>query len=223
MTGARFLGFGWEVDLNLLAEIAEHLSSGGLVAMPTETVYGFGGVPSGAPLKELQRIKGRGPEKPFLLLIPDPSSVSELRWTSEARELAEVFWPGALTLVLNDPHESFPLGVRSPRGGVAVRVTPHPMARALVGALAGPIVSTSANVPAGPPALSAREVLDAVGELRPRLPFWILDGGLLDPSLSSTIVDCTGGSPVVRRVGAIPVERLRCVLPELGEPRLDGL
>jgi L-threonylcarbamoyladenylate synthase len=213
----RFLDLGWHDDRDLLGEIVGHIRAGGLVAMPTETVYGFGCLPGGDPLRELQRIKARGPENPFLLLIPDPGTVTELEWIPDAEELVEVFWPGALTLVLNDPGGRFPAGVRNSQGGVGIRVSPHPMARALVKALDGPIVSTSANVPGGSPALSAREAMEAVKALNPRAPFWVLDGGPLRPSPSSTVVDCTGDAPVVRRVGAIPVERLRCVLPGLTE------
>ncbi len=215
MRVTRFLDLGWHTDRDLLEEIVGHLREGGLVAMPTETVYGFGCLPGGDPLQELQRVKARGPDHPFLLLISDPRTVSDLEWIPDAEELADVFWPGALTLVLNDPGGRFPAGVRSPLGGVGIRVSPNPMARALLETLNEPIVSTSANVPGSPPALSAREAMEAAEALDPRAPFWVLDGGPLRPSLSSTVVDFTRATPVVRRVGAIPVERLRCVLPEL--------
>ncbi|MGD2122404.1 MAG: Sua5/YciO/YrdC/YwlC family protein, partial [Gemmatimonadota bacterium] len=117
----RILGLGWNEDPGLLKEISRHILGGGLVAMPTETVYGFGCIPHGSPLRELQRIKERGPESPFLLLVPGPGAVGDLEWTPEAERLVEVFWPGPLTVVLNDPDSRFPPGVRSFRGGVAVR------------------------------------------------------------------------------------------------------
>jgi L-threonylcarbamoyladenylate synthase len=207
-----------EPDQAVLGLVAGHLSEGGLVAMPTETVYGFGCLPEVSPLIELQRLKDRGPEKPFLLLIPGVEFVPELEWVPEALEFAEVFWPGALTLILSDPTGRFPAGVRSSKGGVAVRVSPHPLAKAVLTRLGGPLVSTSANGPGGLPALSAEEALAAAEGLGADHRLWVLDGGPLRPSDSSTIVDCTGSRPVIRRLGAIPVNRLRCVLPEIHEP-----
>jgi L-threonylcarbamoyladenylate synthase len=217
--GPRLLEMRWdEPDPAVLELVAQHLVEGGLVAMPTETVYGFGCVPEASPMRELQRLKGRGPEKPFILLIPGADSVPELDWVPEAREFAEVFWPGALTLILMDPTGKFPSGVRNSDGGVAIRVSPHPLAKAVVTTLGGPIVSTSANTPGGLPALTAKEAMETAQGLGAGDEVWVLDGGPLLPSDPSTIIDCTGPVPVVRRVGAIPVNRLRCVLPEIHEP-----
>ncbi len=141
-----------------LAAVVDHLRGGGLVAMPTETVYGFGCVPERKLPWMAPATKGqRGPDKPFLLLIPGIELGSRSSTGSpEARELAEAFWPGALTLILADPRGQLPAGVRSPEGGVAVRVSPHPLAGAVVRALGGPMVSTSANAAGGPPALDRR-------------------------------------------------------------------
>jgi len=214
----KLIDMRWnEIDSADLGVVAQHLVGGGLVAMPTETVYGFGCVSDSAPLLELRRLKGRGPEKPFLLLIPDPDSVPELNWVPEAKELADVFWPGALTLILADPTGRFPSGVRNARGGVAIRVSPHPLVQALMRVLDRPVVSTSANTPGGPPALTAEEASKAARALGAGDGLWVLDGGALLPSEPSTIVDCTGPVPVIRRVGSIPVSRMRCVLPEIYE------
>jgi len=215
----RLLDLKWDEALpGLLSEVANHLVAGGLVALPTETVYGFGCVPEGPPLFELQRMKDRDPEKPFLLLIPGVEAVPDLEWAPEALELAKVFWPGPLTLILGDPKGRFPTGIRGSDGGVAVRVSPHPLAKAVVETLDRPMVSTSANFPGGLPALTAREAFEAAKGLGARENLWVLDGGPLSPSDPSTIIDCTGPEPTVRRVGAIPVNRLRCVLPEVHEP-----
>ena len=204
-------------DPALLEMVARHLEGGGIIGMPTETVYGFGCALQKAALQEVQRLKGRGPGKPFLVLIPSAEAVSELEWTPQAREFARIFWPGALTLVLGDPRKRFPKGVRSARGTVAIRVSPHPVARGVVETFGAPVVSTSANPPGGLPALTAREAKETAAALGAGDDVWILDGGPLDPSASSTIIDFTGPEPVVTRVGAIPVERLRCVLPEIHE------
>jgi len=201
----------------VLREVTGHLAVGGLVAMPTETVYGFGGLAQEGPVGRIQALKGRGPEKSFLLLIPDVESVPQLDWVPWALELAQVFWPGALTLILRDPEGSFPQGVRNPEGGVAVRVSPHPLAKAVVAALGRPLVSTSANTPGGSPALSGEEALAAARALGAGEDLWVLDGGELRQSHPSTIIDCTGSGPVILREGAIPQNRLRCVLPNVNE------
>ena len=207
--------FGVPPDMGILSTVTEHLKAGGLVAMPTETVYGFGGTAHGGPLRELQRLKGRGGERPFLILVPDVEAVSDLAWTPSALELAGTFWPGALTLVLRDQRGRFPPGIRSPRGTVAVRQSPHPLAKCLIEALEEPLISTSANPPGGRPALSAEEALDAARSLGAGEELWVLDAGPLDPSAPSTVIDCTGAEPVVIRAGSIPVARVRCVLPGL--------
>jgi L-threonylcarbamoyladenylate synthase len=205
------------VDPELLGEAVRHLEEGGLVAMPTETVYGFGCVVDPAPIRQVQRLKCRGPDKPFLLLVPSVDAVAALRWSPEARELARVFWPGALTLILPDPGGSFPPGTRSAVGGVAVRMSPHPLARSVVAALNAPVLSTSANRPGGDAALTAQGAREVAESLGAGEELWILDGGPLEPSDPSTIVDFTGPVPLARRLGAIPLNRLRCVVPEIHE------
>ena len=198
-----------------LGSVVTHLERGGLVIMPTETVYGFGGLVKERPLSILRGWKGRTSEKPFLLLIPGPDHVPDLVWTQQALDLAGVFWPGALTLVLQDPKGTFPSGVRSPLGGVAVRVSPHPFVKSLMGAVRAPLISTSANRPGDPPARSGGEALETALALGADDTLWILDGGFLQPSESSTIIDCTGAVPKLLRAGAIPLNRVRCVLPEI--------
>jgi L-threonylcarbamoyladenylate synthase len=217
MTGPKRLDFrAWDGSDDELGDVISHLESGGLVAHPTETVYGFGGLVQEDALDRLARLKRRDAEKPYLLLVPDEQAVARLAWTHEARELASVFWPGALTLVLGDPERSFPPGVRGSSGGVAVRRTSHPLARRLVELLGVPITSTSANAPGAPPAASGQEAAAAAATLGAGEELWVLDVGGLPASAPSTIVDCTGPSPRVLRAGQTPVKRLRCVLPGIG-------
>lgn len=210
---------GFEVGLAgaelALGEAVEHLRRDGLIAYPTETVYGFGGRCSEPAVSALAALKHRDSTRPFLLLIEGSATVSELAWTPYARALAAAFWPGALTLVLADPEARFPRGVRGATG-VAVRQTAHPVASALIRELGEPLTSTSANAPGSPPAADSGGVQEALHELQaPRGRVVIVDAGTLAPSPPSTLVDCTGASPVLVREGAIPLSRLRCVLPDL--------
>ena len=203
-----------------LDSVLEHVSVGGLLAYPTETVYGFGGVLTRSVIEGLVALKGRDRAKPMLLLVPDREAVSDLTWTPEAIELAEVFWPGSVTLVLSDPGARYPDGVRGPAGNVAIRVSPHLLVRELVRGLGGPILSTSANRSGEPPALDAQGALGAAVAAGAGEELWVLDGGDLDPSRPSTIIDCSGPVPVVLRQGAVPLGQVRCVLPGI---RADGM
>ena len=198
----------------------EHVSGGGLLAYPTETVYGFGGVLTRSVIEGLVALKRRDRAKPMLLLVPDREAVSDLTWTPEAIELAEVFWPGSVTLVLSDPGARYPDGVRGPAGNVAIRVSPHLLVRELVRGLGGPILSTSANRSGEAPALDAQSALGAAVAAGAGEELWVLDGGDLDPSRPSTIIDCSGPVPVVLRQGAVPLGQVRCVLPGI---RADGM
>ena len=203
-----------------LDSVLEHVSAGGLLAYPTETVYGFGGVLTRSVIEGLVALKGRDRAKPMLLLVPDREAVSDLTWTPEAIELAEVFWPGSVTLVLSDPGARYPDGVRGPAGNVAIRVSPHLLVRELVRGLGGPILSTSANRSGEAPALDAQSALGAAVAAGAGEELWVLDGGDLDPSRPSTIIDCSGPVPVVLRQGAVPLGQVRCVLPGI---RADGM
>lgn len=218
MRGPTILDFRMEPwESGLLNEVLNHARHGGLLAMPTETVYGFGCIVKEEAVRALSALKGRSEDRPFLVLIPAMAQAESLRWPPYARELAKVFWPGALTLILSDPARAFPPGVRSLEGGVAVRVTPNPLAGRLVEELGVPVVSTSANQAGEAPALTALEAASAGERLGAGPDLWVLDGGTLDPSEPSTIVDCTGSSPRVVRSGAIPIHRLRCVFPSIDE------
>ena len=195
--------------------ILEHLRGGGLLAYPTETVYGFGGVPEDPVVRKLAALKGRRSGQPMLMLIPGREMVDDLIWTDEAVELADVFWPGSVTLILSDPEGRFPPGIRGATGAVAVRVSPHPLVKALVDGLEGPLVSTSANQPGASPALDAHHAMESARALGAGEDFWVLDGGTLPVSLPSTVVDCSRAEPIVVRQGTIPLGRVRCVLPEI--------
>lgn len=200
-----------------LAPAVAHARAGGLLAYPTATVYGFGGMLEPGAVEALLALKNRDRARPVLLLVRSADDTPGLVWTPAARELADVFWPGALTLVLADPEGRYPPGVRSEAGAVAVRQSAHPVAAGLVEALGAPITSTSANARGQPPAASGDEAAAVVRELQAGDRVLVLDVGRLPPSEPSTVVDCTGPECRVLRAGAVPVSRLRCVRPVIHE------
>jgi L-threonylcarbamoyladenylate synthase len=191
-------------------EIIKHLRAGGLIAYPTETVYGFGGLIRDDALTALAALKSRDDSKPFLLLILEAFDLTALHWTAEARKLAAAFWPGPLTIALG-VHADFPARILSDEGTIAVRATPHAGVRALLQSLGEPITSTSANTPRNRPATSTEEVVKVLEALG-RADVLVLDGGVLMPSPSSTLVDCSVTPPRLLRAGAITVEALTQVV-----------
>ena len=197
----------------ILPEVLAHLRGGRVIGYPTETVYGLGGAIDPEAIARVRALKSRDAAKPLIALVASPDAVSGLRWTEAARDLARVFWPGPLTLVLEDPHGIFPDGVRNEdTRAVGIRVSPHPLIARLVAEFGGPLTSTSLNAPGERPAESGAEALDVIRRLGGR-DVLLLDGGHLAPSKPSSVVDCTGSEPVVIREGAVPTNRLRCVVP----------
>ena len=196
-----------------LGEFVEHLRTGGALIYPTETVYGIGARCSPEGVDRVARLKRREPDKPLIVLIGRREQADDLEWSDQARELATIFWPGAVTLVLPDPRHRFPEGIRSRDGAVAVRMSPHPLVARLLDQLDEPLTSTSANAPGEEPARSGREAAEVARRLGGGADVLVMDGGTLPASGPSTVVDCTSPEPVVIRQGTVPVGRLRCVLP----------
>jgi len=198
-----------------IPEVVLHLVRNGLIAYPTETVYGLGSTAAPVAVARLQQLKGRDPNKPFLLLVNGLAMLRAvgLRLTDTAERLAAAFWPGALTMVLPGGEDHLPPVLRGPEGGIAVRWTSYRPIAQLVEALGSPITSTSANRPRQPPALDGAEAAEAFSAAHLAKDLMVLDGGRLEPSQPSTLVDCTGMHPRVIRVGAIPPDRLRSIVP----------
>ncbi len=205
-----------EVESALAPTIA-HLQAGGILAYPTETVYGFGTMIDRDAVEALVGLKRRPPAKPFLLLISDTAMLARLglNLTPSASMLAARHWPGPLTLVLPGGERRIPERLRGPEGGIAVRWTPHVGLQRLIAALGDPITSTSANLPGQPPAVTAGEILEQWRQEIGRGTIRLLDGGRLPPSPASTVVDCTSRVPRVIRPGALPSATLRETVPEL--------
>jgi L-threonylcarbamoyladenylate synthase len=205
-----------EVEAALSGAIT-HLNEHGVLAYPTETVYGFGGAVDGQSVKRLIELKGRPPNKPFLLIVASSEMITrlELHLTSYASQLAARFWPGPLTLVLPGGERRVPDQLRGPEGGVAVRWTPHRGLSRLVQAYGGPVTSTSANRPGVEPATNAGQIVEQWRDAIVRGTLHVLDAGQLSQSAPSTVVDCTGRRPRVIRPGAIPARLLRESVPDL--------
>lgn len=205
-----------EIELAIPGTIA-HLNKRRVLAYPTETVYGFGGAVDRESVANLIALKGRPPNKPFLLIVASSDMITRLglHLTSYASQLAARFWPGPLTLVLPGGENRVPEQLRGPEGGVAVRWTPHRGLARLVQAYGEPITSTSANRPGVPPATNAHEIVDQWSDAVTLGTLHILDGGQLKDSPPSTVVDCTGPRPRVIRPGAISSETLRQSVPDV--------
>jgi L-threonylcarbamoyladenylate synthase len=209
----------WSPDeiASALRPALEQMELRRVLAYPTETVYGFGGGIDRDSVEALIQLKGRPKGKPFLLLIAGSQMLAhlDLRLPSFATNLAARFWPGPLTLVLPGGEKRVPEALRGPEGGIAVRWTSHPALQRLILAHGDAITSTSANRPGVPPATSGREIREQWREALARGALRVLDGGTLQPSPPSTVVDCTGRLPRVIRPGAIPAAQLRMLAPGL--------
>lgn len=199
-----------EPDEEALGRAVAILRAGGLVALPTETVYGLGADASNAEaVVRVFAAKGRPPGHPLIVHLP---SVDDLEvWAEDvgpvARLLADAFWPGPLTLILRRT-DRVPDAVTGGRDTVGLRVPDHPVARALLRAFGGAIAAPSANRYGRVSPTTAEHVAADLGsevEL-------ILDGGPCVVGVESTIVDLTGDEPELLRAGGVSVERLAEVL-----------
>jgi L-threonylcarbamoyladenylate synthase len=180
------------------------LRAGGLVAFPTDTVYGLGALAFDGPAVEaIYAAKERPPEKAIPVLIGELDQLEKVAGalTLTAQKLAQRFWPGPLTLVV-PKHPGLPEAV-SAAATVGVRMPDHQAARAILRA-AGPLAVTSANRSGGTSPSTADEVLSQLGG---RIPL-ILDGGPTPGGVASTVADCTGPAPLVLRAGPISLAQL---------------
>jgi len=200
-----------------LPAVVTHLARRGLIAYPTETVYGFGSVVAAAAVDRLCALKGREPGKPFLVLVANREMLARigLRLTDAGERFAAAFWPGPLTLVLPGGEGTLPDTLRGPEGGVAVRWTSHPGAARLIGTLGSPITSTSANRPGQPSLMAAPDIERTFAGAVSDGTLLVLDAGRLPTSPPSTLIDCTGPAPRVLREGAIPRASLGAIVPSL--------
>jgi L-threonylcarbamoyladenylate synthase len=185
---------------------AETLRQGGVIAFPTDTVYGLGADAfNGAAVARIYDIKGRPRNNPLPLLIADIEGLAAVAgpMPAIARLLARRFWPGGLTLVL--PKENSLPAHLATGPNIAVRVPDHPICLALIQRLGNPIIGTSANRSGQPSMLTADEVAQQLGA---EIDF-LVRGGRCPGGRQSTVVDVSGESPVILREGMIPSDEIR--------------
>lgn len=194
-----------------ICTVEQHLGSGGLLAYPTETVYGLGSRARDEDLARLAVLKGRSEDKPFLLLVSSREMAVSygLVFTAAADALADRFWPGPLTLVLLGSEGKLPDTLRGPEGGIAVRWTSHSETAALVARLGQPLSSTSANLPGEKTVPGVDALVTAFGPAVEEGRLLVLDGGVLGYVPPSTVIDCTSTAPSLIREGAILRSELR--------------
>ena len=198
-------------DVVSMTRAAQCLRDGGLVAFPTETVYGLGAhALDRAAVRRLFEAKGRPANDPLIVHVTDVSALEDLTASvpAVARALAARFWPGPLTLVMHRGPR-VPDEVTAGLWTVAIRVPAHPIASALLHAAAIPIAAPSANLFSRPsPTLAAHVLEDLDGRID-----LVIDGGATQVGLESTVVDLTTERPTILRPGAITIEMLREVAP----------
>lgn len=191
----------------------EVLKQGGLVAFPTETVYGLGGDGLNAGSSEkIYAAKGRPSDNPLIIHIADMESLAGIvrEVPEKAVKLAEEYWPGPLTMIFQK-NDRVPYETTGGLDSVAVRMPSHPVAKALIQAGGGYIAAPSANTSGRPsPTRSEHVEEDLSGKID-----MILDGGEVEIGLESTIVDFTSETPVILRPGYISEEMIRQVIGDV--------
>ncbi|HEX5067859.1 MAG TPA: L-threonylcarbamoyladenylate synthase [Myxococcota bacterium] len=202
-----------------LRAAVERVRAGGLVAYPTETVWGLGAdASSDAAVASLRRWKGRADDTPISVLIDAADALGALGCEPRAlaSRLADAFWPGPLTLVVHCPRR-FAAGVARKDGAVGFRCSSHPVASAFAGELAragvGPVTATSLNR-SGEPSVRGLADARALCDAQPGAPLLLDLGADASAGPESTVLDLTGPRPYVLRWGAVERDELFPVLEE---------
>lgn len=204
------------IDEELIAAAGDIIKAGGLVAFPTETVYGLGGdALNPDSSKKIYAAKGRPSDNPLIVHIAEIEALDKIvdEVSEGIKKLADAFWPGPLTIVMRKSAE-VPYETTGGLETVAVRMPVHKTALAFIKASGGYIAAPSANISGRPSPASARFVIEDMNE---RIEM-IIDGGDVQIGLESTIVDMTGEVPMILRPGFITYNQLKEVL---GVVRID--
>ena len=196
----------------IIKQAAETLKNGGLVAFPTETVYGLGadGLNPKA-VKSIFEAKGRPSDNPLILHISDVKQLEKIvkKVNETAKVLMDTFWPGPLTLVM-EKTKAVPKETSGGLDTVAVRFPAHPLAKKLIEYAGVPVAAPSANTSGRPSPTKAEHVKE---DMDGKIP-WILDGGSCDIGVESTVVDVTGDDPIILRPGKITFEQISELFPK---------
>ena len=201
------------IDETQIRRAGDILKEGGLVAFPTETVYGLGGNALDAQASaKIYAAKGRPSDNPLIVHIADWDAIYKIasEILPEAKKLADAFWPGPLTMILKKS-DAVPMATTGGLDTVAIRMPSNEVARALIRAGGGYVAAPSANTSGRPsPTCAAHVAQDLGGKIE-----MIIDGGNANIGLESTIVDLTEGKPTILRPGYINQEMLEQVLDEV--------
>ena len=201
------------IDETQIRRAGDILKEGGLVAFPTETVYGLGGNALDAQASaKIYAAKGRPSDNPLIVHIADWDAIYKIasEIPPEARKLADAFWPGPLTMILKKS-DAVPMATTGGLDTVAIRMPSNEVARALIRAGGGYVAAPSANTSGRQsPTCAAHVAQDLGGKIE-----MIIDGGNANIGLESTIVDLTEGKPTILRPGYINQEMLEQVLDEV--------
>ena len=199
-------------DERSIEKAGKIIAGGGLVAFPTETVYGLGASAfSEDSVKKIYEAKGRPSDNPLIVHIADVTDIDRLtaECSEKARALIEAFMPGPFTVILKKSG-AIPDTVTAGMDTVAVRYPENETAQRLIRAAGVPIAAPSANLSGKPSPTEARHVID---DMTGRIDA-VIDGGSCDVGVESTIVDASGVIPVLLRPGGITYEQIKSVVPE---------
>ena len=202
-----------QVDKEIISQAGQILKDGGLVAFPTETVYGLGAnALDEEAAKKTYAAKGRPSDNPLIVHIADMSYLPEIvtEIPKEAVKVAEKYWPGPLTMIFHKSPK-VPYGTTGGLDTVAVRMPDHEIARELILAAGGYVSAPSANTSGRPSPTKAEHVAE---DLNGKIEM-ILDGGPVDIGVESSILDVTVTPPMILRPGAITKEMLEDVIGEV--------
>mgnify|MGYP001270223489 CR=1 FL=1 len=190
-------------DRRALEAVAQVFMRGGVVAFPTDTLYGLGcSLFDVAAVELIGKLKRRAPRRAYISLVPEPSQADGLALSVSpvARRLIREFWPGPLSLIFVAA-EIVPAAVRGEGGTIALRCPKDVLSHALLPRVGGPVVSSSANLSGQRPAETAEEVVGYFGN---QLDL-VLDGGPRRGAVPSTLVDVSGPRPKLLRRGVLDV------------------
>lgn len=199
-------------DPGMTSQIASLLKKGGIIAYPTDTLYGLGGDAFNHEAQHrIMILKGREGTKPFPYIIDRTERLGEwrIRLSVIARAIVKNFWPGPISLVVKGS-ANLPGHTLDKNKTICLRLPESGIARAIAGELGGLLIATSANLAGVAPACCARE---AIGYFRGMIDA-VVDGGPSPSKLPSTIVDVTGEEAVILREGALPADRIHAVAAE---------